>query len=175
MFIQAYQSYLFNRFLSRRIAMELPLNKTEVGDYVVAVERSGLAMPTVYKTVNMENRTEINNALQSGKTRLAIPLIGFKQHTSRGAQGEIEKQALEEENVSTEDFKIRDIPELSARGRLRTATSAVNSLSIDEILRSENRPGRHDVRVSFMLHRGSYATTLLRELMKPRDIVEQGF
>lgn len=175
MFIQAYESYLFNKFLSGRIALGLPLNKVEVGDYVVALERSGLAMPTIHRTVNLGNRTEIDRSLQAGKTRLAIPLVGFKQHTSRGVQGEIERQTLEKEDISPEDFRIPTMPEISVRGRLRTATSPVNSFSMHEILCNANKPGRHDVEVSFMLYRGSYATTFLRELMKPRNIIRQGF
>jgi tRNA pseudouridine13 synthase len=175
MFIQAYESYLFNRFLSRRIALGLPLNTVEVGDRVVAVERSGLALPTMYKTVNIENRTLINDSIKAGKTRLAIPLIGFKQPTSEGAQGEIEKQILGKEDVSSEDFKIRDMPEISARGTLRTATAPVNSFSTDYIMSDVIRRRRYDIGVSFSLYRGSYATTVLRELMKPRDIIRQGF
>lgn len=175
MFIQAYESFLFNKFLSRRIALRLPLKMAEVGDYVVAVERSGLAMPTIYKEVNLEKRTEINNSIQAGKTRLALPLIGFKQHPSKGVQGEIERQILEGEDVSPEDFKITDMPEISTRGRLRTATTPVNNFSTDEILSDANGPGRHEIGVSFMLYRGSYATIVLRELMKPRDIIREGF
>jgi len=175
MFVQAYESYLFNRFLSRRIAQGLPLNTAEVGDYVVAVERSGLALPSIYRTVNLENRKEINDRIRAGKTRLAIPLIGFKQHTSQGAQGEIEKQILEKEEASPEDFQIPDMPEISARGRLRTATTPLNSFSIDAILSDASRPGRQEVGVSFMLYRGSYATIVLREIMKPRNMIRQGF
>jgi len=175
MFIQAYESYLFNKFLSRRIALGLPLNMAEVGDYVVGVERSGLAMPTIYRTVNMEKRTEINNSIQAGKMRLAIPLIGFKQHSSQGVQGEIEKQILKKEDVSSKDFKITDLPEISTRGRLRTATTPVNSFSTDKILSDANKLDRHEIRVSFMLYRGSYATIVLRELMKPRDVIRGGF
>jgi tRNA pseudouridine13 synthase len=175
MFIQAYESYLFNRFLSGRIALELPLDRVEVGDYVVALERSGLAMPTVYKKVNLENREEIDGSLRAGKTRLAIPLVGFKQQISQGFQGEIERQVLEEEDVSSEDFRIPTIPEISARGRLRTATSPVNNFSLGEIARNADKPGRHDVKASFTLYRGSYATTFLREIMKPRSIIRQGF
>jgi tRNA pseudouridine13 synthase len=175
MFIQAYESYLFNKFLSRRIAMGLLLNTAEVGDYFVAIERSGLPMPAVHGTVNLEKRTEINNSMQTGKLRLAIPLIGFKQHPSQGAQGEIEKRILEEEHLSPQDFRIPTMPEVSTRGRLRAAITPINDFSADEITRDTNKPCRHEVRATFMLYRGSYATILLRELMKPRDIIKEGF
>ena len=47
LFVQAHQSYLFNRFLSERIKHGLPLNEAVVGDYVVGVERSGLPLTSV--------------------------------------------------------------------------------------------------------------------------------
>ncbi|MGD0978329.1 MAG: tRNA pseudouridine(13) synthase TruD [Candidatus Bathyarchaeia archaeon] len=175
LFIQAYESYLFNKFLSRRIGRGLPLNMAEVGDYVVAIEHSGLPSPTIFKTVNLEKRSEINNSMQSGKLRLAIPLIGFKQHPSQGVQGEIEKRILEEEDVSPSEFRILTMPEVSTKGRLRAATTPINNFSTDEISPDANRPRGFDVGVTFMLYRGSYATILLREIMKPRNIIKEGF
>jgi len=174
-FIQAYESYLFNKFLSRRIALGLPLNLAEVGDYVVAIERSGLSVPTIYKTVTSEKRAEISNLIQTGKLRLAIPLIGFKQNSSEGVQGEIERRILEEEKVSPGDFRIAAMPEVSTKGTLRSAIAPINNFSADEISPDANIPCRYEAKATFMLHRGSYATILLRELMKPRNIIKEGF
>ena len=175
MFIQAYESYLFNEFLSSRIARGLPLDLAEVGDYVVAIERSGLPVPAIYKTVTMEKRAEISNLMQTGKLRLAIPLIGFKRNPSEGVQGEIERRILEEEEVSPSDFRIAAMPEVSAKGTLRTVITPINNFSADEISPDANIPCRYETRAIFMLHRGSYATILLRELMKPRNIIKEGF
>jgi len=175
LFIQAYESYLFNKFLSRRIAQGLPLNLAEVGDYVVAIEHSGLPSPTIFKTVNMEKREEINNSIRSGKLRLAIPLIGFKQHASQGVQGEIEKQILEEEDVTPSEFRIPTMPEVNTKGRLRTAVTPINNFSTEEMSHDANEPPGQEIGVTFMLYRGSYATILLREIMKPRNMIKEGF
>jgi tRNA(Glu) U13 pseudouridine synthase TruD len=67
------------------------------------------------------------------------------------------------------------MPEVSTRGRLRAAITPINDFSADEITRDTNKPCRHEVRATFMLYRGSYATILLRELMKPRNIIKEGF
>jgi len=175
LFIQAYESYLFNKFLSRRIAQGLPLNRTEAGDYVVAIEHSGLPSPTIFKTVNTEKKSEINNSILSGKLRLAIPLIGFKQHPSQGVQGEIEKRILEEEDVCPSEFRISAVPEVNTKGRLRPAITPINNFSIDETSSDANRPAGQEIGVTFMLYRGSYATILLREIMKPRNPIKEGF
>lgn len=175
LFPQAYQSYFFNKFLSRRITCGLPLVRAEVGDYVVNVERSGLPMLTMHKIASVEALTEINKAVEAGKMRLAIPLIGFKQCTSLGVQGEIERQILEEEGISQEGFKISVMPEISARGELRTAITPLNNFSLDEVSVDSANPSKHKAEVSFMLYRGSYATILLRELMKPCNLIKAGF
>ncbi|MDR2720536.1 MAG: tRNA pseudouridine(13) synthase TruD, partial [Nitrososphaerota archaeon] len=87
LFIQAYQSYLFNRFLSERIKADIPLNKAEIGDFIVGVERNGLPMINMSQTVTTQNQTKANEALTTGKMRLALPIVGFKQKPSNGPMG----------------------------------------------------------------------------------------
>ena len=175
LFPQACQAYLFNKFLSKRIEEGLPLNRAEVGDYAVNVERSGLPMLRMRRIASTDACGEINKAIQTGKVRLAIPLVGFKQHPSKGVQGEIEKQILEEEDLAVENFKIDVMPEISLRGGLRAAIVPLNNFSLDEVLEDHANPSKHEAKISFALHRGSYATIVLRELMKPRNVTKAGF
>ncbi|MEM4704538.1 MAG: tRNA pseudouridine(13) synthase TruD [Candidatus Bathyarchaeia archaeon] len=175
LFPQAYQSYLFNRFLSRRLSRGLSLNKTEIGDYVVSVDKTGLPLPVTNRKVTMNNKTEVNSALQTGKMRLAIPLVGFKQRLSEGVQGEIERQVLNEEKVQTKNFKIENLPELSLRGGLRTTTVQLSNFALEEASRDPTEPSKRLVKISFTLPRGAYATIVLREVMKPRNLIKSGF
>ncbi|MEM3696308.1 MAG: tRNA pseudouridine(13) synthase TruD [Candidatus Bathyarchaeia archaeon] len=175
LFPQAYQAYLFNKFLSKRILEGLSLNKAEVGDYVVSVQRSGLPLLTMYKVVKAETCAEINEAMKAGKMQLALPLIGFKQKSSQGVQGEIEKQILEEEGITFENFKISLMPEVSSKGELRTALTPLNNFQLKEVSADAANPSKNMAKISFALHRGSYATVLLREIMKPRNLLKAGF
>ena len=175
LFVQAYQSYLFNKFLSRRIANELKLNRAEVGDYVVRVQRSGLPMIAMQKTVTAATLAEINNAIVAGKMRVALPLTGFRQKISGGTQGEIEKQILADERLNPESFKINAMPMLTTRGELRTAITPLNDFSLNGVFRDLTNPSRNKANIGFTLHRGSYATIVLRELMKTRNPIVAGF
>lgn len=175
LFPQAYQAYLFNKFLSKRIAEGLSLNKAEVGDYVVSVQRSGLPLLTMYKTVKTETFAEINEAIKAGRMQLALPLIGFKQKLSQGVQGEIEKQILDEEGITFEDFKINSMPEISPKGELRTALTPLNNFQLKEVCTDAANPSKNMAKISFTLHRGAYATVLLREIMKPHNLLKAGF
>jgi len=174
-FPQAYQAYLFNKFLSRRIAGDIPLNKADVGDYVVNVERTGLPMPITRRIVNKRMLAEVNDAVEAGKMRLAMPLVGFKQTPSRGSQGEIEKQILEEERTTPEHFKIRGIPEISSRGEVRATIAPLRCFSLVSISEDSANTSKFKAEMSFLLYRGSYATILLRELMKTRNPIKAGF
>ncbi|MGQ9507389.1 MAG: tRNA pseudouridine(13) synthase TruD [Candidatus Bathycorpusculaceae bacterium] len=175
LFPQAYQAYLFNKFLSKRIVNGLPLNKAEVGDYVVSMQRSGLPLLTMYRIVKAETKAEINEAIKTGRMRLALPLIGFKQKPSEGVQGEVEKQILSEEGVTSENFKINLMPEISPKGELRTALTPLNNFQLKEVSADSANPSKRMAKISFTLHRGSYATILLREIMKPRNLLKAGF
>lgn len=175
LFTQAYQSFLFNRFLSARIKNGLSLKKAEVGDYVVSVEHSGLPMSKIYKTITSENLAQMNNAIEKEKMRLAVPLTGFKQRTSQGIQGDIEHRILEEEGVSPQDFKFVPMTEMSSKGQLRAIVSPVKNLSLNLVVSDKNAVRDRTLKADFMLQRGSYATIVLRELMKPRNPVRAGF
>jgi tRNA pseudouridine13 synthase len=175
LFPQACQAYLFNKFLSKRIEKGLPLNRAEVGDYVVNVECSGLPMLRMRRIASAKTLAEINQAIQAGKMQLTIPLVGFKQHPSKGVQGKIEKQILQEEDVTMENFRIEAVPEISLRGGLRAAIGPLNNFLLEEISEDYANPSKHKSELSFALHRGSYATIVLRELMKPRNPIKARF
>jgi tRNA pseudouridine13 synthase len=175
LFVQAYQSYLFNRFLSERIKSGFSLNRAEVGDYVVNVERSGLPMVNVAKVANAEAVTEANEMVKAGRMRVALPLIGIKQKPSQGAMGQIERRILEEECIQTESFRVNEISQISGRGGLRAVLTPVQGFKLHGT--STVAPDQNDSQddLSFMLLRGSYATVLLREIMKPENPITAGF
>ena len=175
LFVQAYQSYLFNRFLSERIKKGFSLSKAEVGDYVVNVERSGLPMVNVAKIAGAETVAAANELVKAGRMRVALPLIGVKQRLSQGVMGQIERQILEEECVETENFIVDAIPEVNGRGGLRAVVASVKNFKVHGVSACAANPRERQADLSFMLLRGSYATVLLREIMKPSDPLKAGF
>jgi tRNA pseudouridine13 synthase len=174
LFVQAYQSFLFNKFLSERIKRGSPLNEPRIGDYVVKLDDYGLPT-TEFTQVTNECLQPVKETLNESKMRVAIPLVGFKQPPSQGVQGEIEKEILENENVNPRDFQISFMPEVSAPGMLRTILAPATNLSVGKASGDSTDPSKREIRLGFTLYRGSYATVLLREFMKPRDLIKAGF
>jgi len=175
LFVQAVQSYLFNRFLSERIRLGFSLNRAEVGDYVLSVERSGLPMVNVAKTVDAETIAEADEMIKTGRRRIGLPLVGNKQRLSMGVMGQIEKQILEEEGIKPEDFGNSAILKNVGRGGLRAVITPIKDFTLHGISASANNPKERQADLRFMLLRGSYATVLLREIMKPLDPISAGF
>jgi len=175
LFVQAYQSYLFNRFLSERIKHDFSLNKAEVGDYVVNVERSGLPMVNVAKVAGADAVEEINERVKAGKMQVALPLIGMKQKPSRGVMGQIERRILGEESIRTEKLWVNEVSKVGGRGGLRAVLTPVQNFKLPDTSGSSPDQNDRQADVSFMLLRGSYATVLLREIMKPRNPISSGF
>jgi tRNA pseudouridine13 synthase len=173
LFVQAYQSYLFNRFLSERVKAGLPLNRVEIGDFVVSVERTGLPMVNVSQIVTAQNQTRIDEALAAGKMRLALPLVGFKQKLSGGTMGELEQCVLQQENVNMNNFRITANSRIGNRGSLRTALTPVKDFK--HLNTTKSTADGLTVTITFTLLRGCYATILLREIIKPQNLISAGF
>jgi tRNA pseudouridine13 synthase len=168
LFVQAHQSYLFNRFLSERMKHGLPLNAAVVGDFVVGVERSGLPLTSMEKIVTAENLAQVNYSIKAGKLRVALPIFGLRQKLSSGIMGEIELEVLASEGLAGKEIWLNELSRAGGKGGLRTALTPVKDF---KLLGVENGC----VQTSFMLLRGCYATILLREIMKPQDPVAAGF
>jgi tRNA pseudouridine13 synthase len=173
LFVQAHQSYLFNRFLSERLKHGYVLNRAEVGDWVVGVERSGLPLTKVAKIVTSESDTAVKEQVKAGKMRVALPIVGVRQKLSEGAMGQIEREVLEKEHVKLEDMSVNPQSRVGGKGGLRTASAPVENFTFQV---SEGTAGKGcQAKLGFMLQRGCYATVLLREVMKPDDPLTVGF
>jgi tRNA pseudouridine13 synthase len=174
LFVQAYQSYLFNRFLSERIRRGIAIEEPQVGDYTIRLDENGL--PTEeYDQATETNIQTMEQLVKEAKMCVAAPLVGPNQPPSKGIQGEIERAILEAENVTPEAFKLPYMPEATAEGRVRAVLNPVWNLAQEEIGEDKENEDKQTMKLGFTLNRGSYATVLLREFMKPQDLIQAGY
>ncbi|RSN68850.1 tRNA pseudouridine(13) synthase TruD [Candidatus Korarchaeum cryptofilum] len=104
-------------------------------------------------------------ALYPERGSLLLPLVGGLTE-ARGWLAEELASILREEGVSKEMFIFRELPEVSALGDFRKAFCEVEPKIVE-------REGF--IVLSFFLESGAYATSYLREIIKPRDPIAQGF
>jgi len=62
----------------------VPLNEAQIGDYVVKLDDHGLPT-TEFTQVTDTSLQTVKEALNEGKMRVAVPLVGFEQPPSQGS------------------------------------------------------------------------------------------
>ena len=154
LFVQAYQAYIFNRCLSKAIMAGEDLMQPQMGDLCFEMEG-----PATFGRIIKYH--------PSSKTRLvpAIRMAGYTFQPGKGRFESITNAILQEEEVDVKDFYIKEMQELSHQGGFRQAPLWCTDFSYK----------RDPLKVSFKLPKGSYATTLLREIIKPDDPIKSGF
>ncbi|MCI4322369.1 MAG: tRNA pseudouridine(13) synthase TruD, partial [Thermoplasmata archaeon] len=112
------------------------------------------------------NLPECQETVRKGRARLAGPLIGYETARPAGLSGELFDRVLDRTHVDPDGFRLPTFPELASAGAWRPATIATPPISV--------RDSAESVVVGFALPKGSYATVVLRELLKPGATAEAG-
>ena len=183
MCVHAVQSKLFNKSLALRIKSNLPLNKPMIGDIVghLKEKRNIDSNNLVFVEENTLNRIERNCKL--GRLAITGPLPGFSNILAKGKAGKIEEEIISEDNYNKEIWNIEKIPRLSSSGSRRALTSNFYNLNIEicpkEVAEEDSKvwnegpkdgdrwnPEGASLKFKFTLPPGSYASILLREIMR---------
>lgn len=158
MFVHAYQSYLFNRILSMRIKEDLPPNELLEGDLILPTDKYGLPNHKRWILATERNLEKIKRKVEEGKAFISGAVYGSQTDLATGIQGEIEREVLSSENVHAEDFIVPELPVVSSKGIRREFVAPFKDFKY--------KIEKNDVKMSFTLNKGCYATSLLREFMK---------
>lgn len=159
--VHAYQSFLFNRVLSLRLAEGLPLRDPLPGDLVLPPDRRGLPWREHPVEVTEANLEKARRQAREGKAWVSGPLVGTEVPLAQGPMGRIERRVLEEEAARPEDFAVPALPRLGSRGLRRELLAPVRDFA--------SRVEGGEVVLAFTLNPGCYATVLLREVRKAED------
>ena len=158
LFVHSFQSLLFNRWISRRHAAELPLGAPVVGDRILRVGRDGTYRSGDAVPVAADNLAECADLVRRGGASVAGPLVGFATPEDPGAPGALLDELLREEGVQRSDWKLPRAPEVASRGAWRPILLAAPPLGLESEAAA--------VRFRFALPKGAYATVFLREFLK---------
>ncbi len=161
LFISAYQSLLFNRVLTQRASEGHP-REAMVGDLLHPADESGMPQADDLVPVTDLNAERCLTATRRGQGFTTGPLPGYDAPLADGHPGELERQAMEQEDLEADDLRVYSVPHLSSGGTRRALWCPIDRL---EVQAGEDEAGEH-VTLSFFLPKGSYATCLLREFMK---------
>lgn len=155
LYVQAYQAYIFNLCVSESLSCGEDITKCMDGDLCFEIEGNDV----------LGKVRKLNPSIDTSSTVLpALRLVGYSFQPGKGRFESTSQKILKEEGLTSRDFYIRDMQELSAKGGFRQSVLWCKEF---------NHSGA--LQVSFKLPKGSYATTLLREIIKPDSPIEAGF
>ena len=151
MFVHAYQSYLFNEAVSNRVSMGI--NRYIEGDIVIDPEE---------RIIRDKAPEEFQKLIDEFQANPTCPLYGTKVPFAGGDVGKMEENVLSNYNLTRDDFEVPKMPRLGSHGLRRSMRFQVwdaSATATDD-----------GVLCEFSINKGSYATAVLREVMK-KDVV----
>ncbi|MFH1403832.1 MAG: tRNA pseudouridine(13) synthase TruD [Candidatus Altiarchaeota archaeon] len=133
------------------------------GDYAGAIRRmpKSLQMMFVHAYQSYVFNKALSSCLEKGLNVESLPLVGVDTGVD-----EESARILEEDGLTTEDFRVREMPELSSRGEYRKCFEMADEFKVVESGMDELNEGFLKATLSFRLTKGCYATVFLREVMK---------
>ncbi len=153
LFVHAFQAFMFNKCLSSMIKNGESISSCIKNDFCFKLENH----LTLGKLMKYQDNSFTN----------LVPAMHLPGYSFKSADGRFERKLsslMKEENISAKDFYIKEMQELSVEGGFRQLPLLVNDFSYYD-----------NLFVKFKIPIGSYATILLRELMKPKDPIKSGF
>ena len=153
LFVHAYQAYMFNQTLSYIIGDGESITNCSKNDFCFKLENP----LTLGKLLKYAGEDSSN----------LVPAMHLPGYSFKVPEGRFERNLsliMKEENISPKDFYLKEMQELSVEGGFRQLPLLVNDFSYSD-----------NLSISFKIPVGSYATILLRELMKPIDPIKSGF
>ena len=147
--MSALQSRMFNDVVARRIDS---LDRLMTGD--LAYKHENGAVFLVEDAAVEQPRCEAFDISPTG------PLVGYRMTLPQGEPLNVEQAVMAEQGLKPDDF--RDTGRLKVKGARRPLRAAAEDVNLAA---GADENGVH-ITVAFTLPAGSFATVLLRELMK---------
>ncbi|MFP4645509.1 MAG: tRNA pseudouridine(13) synthase TruD [Candidatus Woesearchaeota archaeon] len=110
---------------------------------------------------------ELQKLFQVRDTSLKLPLLGYDSNPTREQEETLVKQEL-----TTKDFLIRQIPELSLEGSSRFSFITATDIKLEE-LNTGDETGSKAIKAKFYLPKGAYATITLKTILSRILATEQ--
>ena len=143
--LSAFQSELFNLWLGRRLKRGL-FDIILPGDVAKKTDTGGL--------FTVEDPNVDQKRFNAGEITYTGPIFGSKMPPALGRAGQMENELLEAEGLD-----LDQLGKAGLKGGRRRARLTIDDLTIE--------PCEDGLWFRFSLPKGSYATTMLREFMKP--------
>jgi tRNA pseudouridine13 synthase len=165
--ISSFQSYLFNKLLSLRFKKGISLTKPIKGDiFVILDEENGNITQIKYEFNGLYDKY-LQEAYNLNRAKIVYPLIGYNTNLDDyPAISSSILEILEIEGISSDIFRNKFLETYDFKGSFRPIITKPLGLKILEYSSDDIFQNKHKLKIEFSLQKGSYATLLLREIIK---------
>ena len=159
--VHAYQSYIFNRLISERARRGMSIHSPQVGDFLIKLDEAHSGRDS-WLFVTDSSLKEREKQVDLEEFGLAAPVPGYATRLPPSEQTDLLNQILKHEDVRLHEFRNSSMKSLDAPGGLHLTSIVLKDLKASTI--------DEGLSVRFSLRKGSYATVVMREIMKNHPI-----
>ena len=165
--ISSFQSYFFNKMLSIRVRRDLPLFKPIKGDVISILDDYHGNITRVKYIYGGPYDIYLNRALELNRASIILPIIGSTTNLDdfplmKSIYYEIAESEKFDKNIFRHEFMNKE----EFKGSIRAMTIKPTGLKLIELTDDELNPQKKKLKIEFSLQKGSYATMVIRELIK---------
>lgn len=165
--ISSFQSYLFNRMLSLRHKNGKYLNKPIKGDVFSILDDDNGNITKIKYTYGGLYDKFLQEANILNRAKIVIPLVGYNTNLDEfPLMKSLLLEILDKEQISIEIFNKELLYTYEFKGSFRPIIVKPLGLKILEFTEDDSFQNKNKLKIEFSLQKGSYATMLLREIIK---------
>ncbi|MFX0027152.1 MAG: tRNA pseudouridine(13) synthase TruD [Candidatus Hermodarchaeota archaeon] len=165
--LSSFQSYLFNRMITMRNMKGFPLFKPKKGDVISILDDiDGQCTQITYKYGGNYDKY-LKEALKLKRASIIFPLIGYDTDLDEfPLVKNLIKEIFRDEQINADIFDSDLLKDHEFKGAFRAITVKPIGLNLLEFTEDDIFQEKFKLKLEFSLQKGSYATMLLRELIK---------
>jgi tRNA(Glu) U13 pseudouridine synthase TruD len=156
--------------ISIRIKKGFSLLKPIKGDVIsILDEENGhiTQIKYIYGTLNGMYDKSLDKAIKLNRAVIVIPIIGYNTNLDDFPLiKSIFEDIVQQEGINTNIFRSELLYQFEFKGAFRAMTTKPIGLKFIELADDDLFPGNKKLKFEFSLNKGSYATMVIRELLK---------
>ena len=165
--ISSFQSYLFNKTISLRHKKGISLTKPIKGDvFNILDDENGNKTQIKYNYNGLYDKF-LKEAYELNRAKIVFPLIGYNTNLNEFPSiKSLVLEIMDNEGISLDIFTSKLLETYEFKGSFRPIIIKPLGLKILEYASDDLFQNRYKLKIEFSLQKGSYATLLLREIIK---------
>jgi len=168
--ISAFQSYLFNKMITLRVKKGFSLFEPVNGDIIsILDDDKGYITQIKYKYGERGGRYDkyLKKAIKLNRATIVVPIVGYETDLDElPLIKAVFEELIEQEGIDKNIFRSNVLRDIEFKGAIKAMTVKPIGLKVIQFEDDDIFPDKKKLKIEYSLPKGSYATVLLRELMK---------